>query len=434
MGLYSPTYQAFRGNMQYLKILCLTFLTLLNTYVYATPQIDEETQGSFLVLSDIHLNYNANHAMQFSPQTATVSNDLDVATYEQLITKIRESIQAGVIDKPQFIVLLGDLVGHVRYSTDDVIENERIAFATLKEAFPDTPILYDFGNNDSLSSDYGVFQTKNPKAKYRSPFDIIKSVWPHGMFLSTGALCKFHKTYPCLLKSETTGGYYSAYLKAHLRLIALNSVMFSHKEQGYSDHARSEQLLWLENQMKEVEAFGDRALLIMHIPPGDNIYKAYFWSDTAFWSYDSARAFHVTIENHHQSIIGVLAAQTHKDEIKIVENAKHVALTGVYLNPALSTSHGNSPAIRSYFLSRQDASSEWSFHDYQTLYFERETNGTISVHSLYRFQDLYCSNGHSPRMSECFGAVNFEKMRRYLSAGNPYFKEKISAPENIHIL
>lgn len=435
--------------MQWLKLLIFSCVFSCNTsLVYASqdngsgdqsetsPQIEvnHEHQSSFLVISDIHLNHNANHAMEFAPNTATVRNDLDVPTYEQLVDKIRVDIQSGKLEPPQFILLLGDLAGHIRYSKHDAIESQRIVLTTMKAAFPDTPIFYSFGNNDSFIADYGVFRSEETRSGYRSPLDLIKSIWPPGLFLSTGRVCKYHHTYPCLLKTNTSNGYYAAHLQPKLRMIVLNSVMFSDKQKGYSNRVIQDQLLWLERQMKEVETAQETALLVMHVPPGNNIYKPYFWSDTAFWSYDATQKFNQIIRDYHLSITGILAAHTHKDEIKLMGHRGHPAMAGVYLNPALSTSHGNAPAIRSYVLKRDESTLRWDLSDYRTYYFSRELDGSISMHLLYRFQDYYCAKNRTERMIDCLENVTIDKMKSYLSTGNPQFQEKNLDLENIRIL
>ena len=404
--------------------------------IEATPRIDvmdDGQQSSFLVISDIHLNHFTHHVMSFSPKTTTVSNDLDVPTFEQLVDRIRIDIQSGNIDSPQFILLLGDLSGHVRYTKTDAVNNQKIVMSLLKTAFPDKPIFYSFGNNDSFITDYGVFRSEETRAGYRSPLDLIKSIWSPGLFLSTGQVCKYHHIYPCLLKTHTTNGYYSASLQPGLRMIVLNSVMFSDKQKGYTNPVIQDQLEWLEAQLKEVESAHETALLVMHVPPGDNIYKPYFWSETSFWSYDVMQRFKQIIRDYHLSITGILAAHTHKDEIKRMGHKGQSTIAGVYLNPALSTSHGNAPAIRSYVVHRDPTSLRWDLLDYRTYYFTREKDGSILSHLLYRFQDYYCPNQQAARMLDCLDNVTTTKMKQYLSAGNAQFQEKTVDMDNMQI-
>lgn len=401
---------------------------------WAIPEAERGLQSRFLVISDIHLNIHTQHAMEFAPTAATVQNDLDRVTYEQLVRTIKASIQSGEIPKPEFILILGDLVGHIRLSQEDVVNSESLVLNSLQAAFPEIPVLYTFGNNDSLVENYGVFRVDKPISDVHSPIDVIKTIWPRGHFLSTGARCdRDHHIYPCLLEKNTSSGYYTAYLKPNLRLISLNSVMFSKLRQGYSRDSISEQLLWLDRQLLEVEAAQESALLVMHIPPGNNIYNAYFWSNTAFWSNGYNQQFVDIIQAHYGCLTGILAAHTHKDEIKIIQNAEHMPLVGVYMNGALSTSHGNAPSVRSYVLSQSKDKLRWDLSDYWTYYFTQSKNGDIQVQPLYQFKNVYCDMQVDKRMSDCLDSVSINKLSRYLSIGNQNFNERISAPESIYI-
>ncbi|PJD94281.1 MAG: hypothetical protein CK424_00195 [Legionella sp.] len=412
-------------NFLHKSILLLTLL-----YGAISHAVTSKTIETFLVISDIHLNATSAHTMDFSPRTASVLNDLDVATYQKMIHTLSTDIQAGLIAKPKFILLLGDLVGHRQRSTDAIIASETIVFETLKQEFPDTPVLYDFGNNDSLVENYGPFQTSLTDNAVRSPVDVMKKVWPNGGFLSSGVFCaRQHFTYPCLLQTKNTKGYYSAYLDQKLRLIALNSVLFS-KQSPQSEKERDLQLAWIKQELDSAERNHESVLIAMHIPPGYNLYRAWFWSNTTFWMDSSLYTFMDLLQTHHTSVIGGLAGHTHKDELKIVQDTSKNALMGIYINPALSSSHGNAPAVRSYEL-QQDNTSHWNLTNYQTYYFTQHADN-IKIKLLYDFRKTYCS-AFEAAMTDCLDNVSLEKMQSYFSAGNPHYVETIKVPENRYL-
>ena len=416
-----------------LIFLISVFFILLGHAVGALSQTHEPSQTTFLVLTDIHLNPRSSHSMEFAPKTGKVSNDLDVATFDHLMDVIRLNIQSGDLAEPEFVILLGDLVGHIRYSQENVMNSERMVFKKIKETFPDTPVFYNFGNNDSFMSDYGLFLSPINKTQFVSPLHILGEIWPNGNFLSTGAACKNHKTYPCILEGKTASGYYAAYLKPKLRLLAINSIMFSTKQRGFSDRMVSEQLSWIERQLNEAQELNETTLITMHIPPGYNTYQSSLWSGTAFWSSEAEERFYASIMTHYPEIIGILAGHTHKDDIKLfMHNTGTIALSGVYINPALSTSHGNAPALRSYVLQQTNDRVHWDLKDYQTYYFMRDDNGDSRLQSLYRFQDKYCTK-QTNRMNDCLTEITIQKIKETMTAGNPYFQEKLSVPENIYI-
>src|SRR5205814_2092577 len=110
-----------------------------------------------------------------------------------LLIQIDQNIKNGTVTKPTFILVLGDLVGHHRSIPDFAMISESAVFRALKNHFPTIPILYTFGNNDSLEVDYGVFTTAGLKP-YTNPYDIAKAKggWVDGA-LSTGTQCTVSK-------------------------------------------------------------------------------------------------------------------------------------------------------------------------------------------------------------------------------------------------
>lgn len=188
-------------------------------------------QENFLVITDIHLSSISKHVMDINPSKGKLENDLDLVSFKKLLKILNENIKKGNISQPKFILCLGDLVGHLRTTTKGVIHDEIIVFNVLKKNFPKVPIFYVFGNKDSLAIDYGPFSVINLPKKDVSPYEIAQSraSWKNG-FLSSSKICQSDRketNFPCLLQIEKTQGYYSAYLAPKLRLIALNSVLFS---------------------------------------------------------------------------------------------------------------------------------------------------------------------------------------------------------------
>ena len=360
------------------------------------------TNHAIWVISDIHLDSSTTHVMQLAPKSRWYWNDLDPPTFQQLLRALRDGQKQAKIPSPAAILLLGDLVGHQRTRPDAVKRSEQACFQALAEYFPGVPVLYTFGNNDSLAANYGPFaSTYNP-------------------FLSTHTVCSAHSArYPCLLTQNSQDGYYSGYLFAHLRLISLNSVMFSPRATGVSARKKAQQMQWLSAQLAEVKLKHEQALLVMHIPPGQNVYDG-----QAFWRAELARQFLALLIQHASSIVGVLAAHTHKDEIKVVLNAAHQPLAGVFLNAALSTAHGNAPGVRVYQFDQQQE--QWRLTNYTSYFF------TPLLRKLYDFRHVYCKTPQA-NMPTCLKGVSVEKMARYFSAGNPNFHERVTWPQAMHL-
>ncbi len=385
---------------------------------------------SVLVLSDIHLDANSKHTMALAPNRVSYLNDLDLPTYQAMIARLRAEIDAGRIDKPDYIFLLGDIVGHFLTTKDAVSKAETLAFRTLKHYFPDTPLVYTFGNHDSFVSNYGPFMS----AEKQSPLQVAKALWPQqekrGGFVWAKAQCEQPAQYPCVIASQAEDGYYSAYLANKLRAIALNSVLFSPKAHAESQlQAGQQQLRWLAKQLEDADKRDESVLLLMHIPPGDQIVQSLWnWSSLSFWRNAELQKFLRLIDHYHDAIIGVLAGHTHKDELKIIRNKAHHVQMGVYVSGSLATIYGNAPSIRSYTL--HEANHHWSLQDYTVYQYYKQQTSEIGLRRLYRYRDYYCTQ-KAQSINACLLEVTAEKMQHHYTLDNKNFFETFKHPENI---
>lgn len=381
--------------------------------------------ANFLVLSDPHLDKLSKHQMNFTPSSNSALNDLDEKTFRELLATTSHAIQQGEIPKPKFILFLGDIVGHLRMHEKDVERSETTFFKLLQQSFPHIPILYAFGNNDSLSANYGPFTSEEYRGLLKSPFDVAsKNADWHNGFLSTGRRCSTdHDAFPCLIEEDTVDGYYSVYIESKLRLIILNSVLFSANQFNTSQQAAKQQFNWLKSQLNTAQTNHEQVLIAMHIPPGRNVYD-----HRMFWHADDNQLFLNLIEAYHQNIMGILAAHTHQEEIKIIQNTAKQPLTGVYLTAALSTSHGNSPSIKLYeYAKQQDA---WQLINYSVFYFLKNHHTTITLKKLYDYNDHYCHDRKS-NLFDCLKNITAEKMATYFRAGNTKNSPNIASPDDI---
>ncbi len=359
-------------------------------------------------MSDIHLDQTTTHVMDISPLKADRRNDLDYLTYERLISEVDYNIKSGIVAQPKFILILGDIVGHTRYSSETTLENETTVFKVLKDTFPNTPILYTFGNNDSLKINYGPF-IDSGRSEYKSPYDVAKKAagWSNG-FLSTGILCAEQSNYPCMISEDTTNGYYAAYLESHFRLISLNSVLFSVHRKTTEQEANN-QLKWLESQLELAKTNQESVLIAMHVPPGNNILD-----HSGFWSTKDQVVFLKLMKTYQHIITGLLASHTHTEELKIIQDNTQNNIAGIYLAPGLSTSHGNEPSVKTFYFSRENE--QWQLSNYEVFHFSLD-KANLVFNKLYDYLSYYCINQEN-KLSQCLSHVTAEKMDKYLAAGN----------------
>ena len=405
-------------RFRYIKLLLILFCFFsINSYAASTK--------NFLVMADIHLDLSKTDPMVINPVFPNNNNDLDYTTFASLMRTINENLASGKISKPDFILILGDIVGHDR-TNNRVIDAEATVFKTLKNYFPDIPIFYTFGNNDSLLVNYGSFRDENQSSGKQSPYQIAETLaeWQNG-FLSTGRWCHPPSDLPCLITEEPNDGYYSAYLAPQFKLISLNTVLFSPHRVGTKRKAEAEkQLEWLKSQLEIAKKQNESVLISMHIPPGNNIFD-----HSAFWLPEEQVAYLNLIKAYQGIIIGQLAAHTHMEELKVLKVDNQKNSTGIYFTAGLSTSHGNNPSIKTFYYSKTDK--RWELKDYTTFHFSKEDDILI-FEKLYQYQDYYCNNLKT-RTASCLNNVTAEKIQRYFSAGNENFPGIIDSPDDVFI-
>jgi len=338
----------------------ILFYSLLFFFSFAWGASQE---NNFLVISDIHLDLRKNTPMEITPHGSHSENVVDQNTLKLMMTALHRDIQKGLVPSPNFILILGDLVGYKRLSSQQVLRTEAQVFKTLQDTFPHTPLLYVFGNNDSLLADYGAF--KFPHGK--TPYDIAMQYggWHQGP-LSTDAFCHAQPDiFPCLITVDPLQGFYSAYLRPQLRFIAMNSVLFSSLRPLGKNNEALHELAWLKKELDVAKSKNDSVLLGMHIPPGKNDYDG-----SLFWKKPEERIFLNLMESYSTLLMGIVAAHTHYEEFKMIQNKKGKNILPVYLTPALSTNHGNRPGVTTFYFFKQGE--HWLLSKGGTFYISQE--------------------------------------------------------------
>ncbi len=384
------------------------FLCFFSLWLWASAATAASIETHFLVLADIHLNSTATQAMNFRPSKQTLANDLDGKTFQKLMAAVKLNIAQGKLAKPAFILLLGDIQGHLRKSRD-IHQNESEVFRAFKDNFPDIPTFYVYGNNDSLKANYGPFRSSKALHHARSPYDIaLQTGWNNG-FLSSNGLCTQGTKAPCLIHENPELGFYSALAQEKLRLVALNSVLFSN-HRGFFERKNAQlQLQWLDKQFQEAKKNKERVLIAMHIPPGYNIYDK-----STFWKKDDLTSFLALIQTHSSNLLGILSAHTHQDELKIILNQNNDIISGVFYTPALSTVYGNAPAMKLFQLKKR--SRGWVLANYESYHFSL-IDSEVKLNRLYDYRDYYCDSQQND-MLQCLNHVTPKKIKVYLSAKN----------------
>ena len=270
-----------------------------------------------------------------------------------------------------------------------------------------TPIILLFGNNDSLSNeyspvsslkhtyDYGPFYATTPVNGIHSTYEIAMERgsigWRDG-FLSTGTYCSTTPiTYPCLINKNITYGYFTIYLAPNLRLIALNGSACDGGKHNYTPRYVADlEMAWLDQELQKAAALNDYVLIASHAPSGTNVFNG-----SPHWRNANTVTFHQLLGKYKNNIISVLFGHTHMEELKVLKDITGNIVGAEISTPALSTGHGNAPAVKTFYLNSargHHGNQQWSVSNYKTFSFYPNTSNSNGF-SLKKFDDFvshYC--------------------------------------------
>ncbi len=401
-------------NVKKLTIVCT--ITLLYLTSFSSIAANTSTEMDVFLISDPHVDITKHHSTPINPQP-NISEELDPLSFKFLIAKIGEQIDLHQEANPA-VLLLGDLPAHNAYKRKTTRDNINLVFEQLFEKINPSPYFYVFGNNDSLQRNYGPFTYKG-----QSAFDLLQKVTGNNDgFLSTGLKCPFYDK-PCISNENKNYGYYSAYLKDHLKLISLNSVVFvSRPNFSPSREGAKEELQWLENEIKTSKANHENVLLAMHVPPQnwESIYK---------------ESFIKIIKTYPEIILGLVAAHTHFDEIHAIKIENKDYVIPIIYSASIGSDHGNASSFKIINLSRQNDTSSWQLKNYVTYNFIGSTTEKSQLNQYYDFNHAFCLNSSPETISNClkkhisnnkFDNATSTLMSNHYTAGNPNNNQKIN--------
>lgn len=257
--------------------------------------------------------------------------------------------------KPLFVTVSGDLMGHqfdCRFKQLDPkgSEADYSAFAAktvayvslaLHNTFPQAPIYFALGNNDSGCKDY----EEDPGSTYLT--SDAKS-------FSADVLSKPNAA--AYLKDFPQVGDASIELPApfhHTRLLILQDLFEARKYAGCNGKPSADptmqQIAWLHSQLAAASKANEHVWIMAHIPPGIDAYSTFHAlknvcggdaPDMFLNSDDFAQA----ISAYAGTIKLVLLGHTHMDEMRLYSGSGKDAAPGK-LVPSISPVNGNNPAF-----------------------------------------------------------------------------------------
>ncbi len=290
-----------------------------------------------------------------------------------------------------FVIFTGDILVHhfsqtfyTLYGSQDVAAMETFADKTiaffinqLRSSAGNLPIMFTLGNNDSYT-DYGVESSflSNTAELFYTKF--LNGAADHQAFRET----------------FLAGGYYSASPPGtNLMVIGLNTILFSPAcvPDGISSTAAAEQLAWFDAKLASARAAGKKVWLLMHVPPGADIYKTaqsvesngHITTATMMWKPDDQASFLQIISKYPGLITLALTGHTHMDEYRIMSSNNVLEIT-----PGVSPHFGNDPAFKIFIFSRDTLKAT----DYRSVNYDL-AKMREQFNSYYTFGSAYFMDG-----------------------------------------
>jgi hypothetical protein len=342
------------------------------------------------------------------------------------LSRIRQNLGASPL-----VIYTGDILGHnfpqtffALYGSHDPPDAADIeamkAFADKTVAFfmeqvrssaGNIPVVFAVGNSDSYSG-----------------------LGPNSSFLSNTAELFYTKflngaaDHQAFLDTFKSGGYYSAEPpEMNLMVIGLNTVIFSAQFGDIEKSAVDAELAWLDSRLASARAAGKKVWLLMHIPPGADIYSTaqkvdsngHIATASMMWNQDYQTRFLKILSQHPGITALTLAAHTHMDEYRILSPSDVLEIT-----PAISPVFGNNPAFRVFAFAKDTLKPI----DYSSLNYDLATTPE-QFDSYYTFSAAYSTQGlldHS--LAELFPALATNNTKQAQYRGHYFSGHNYSIP------
>lgn len=305
----------------------------------------------FLFLSDVHLAADR-------PYTDSTGEDTGTDLWDTVQRRIHLLLNGP--NPPAFILYTGDMPEHGGNDNpsqrDKNIDTVLISLHQMS-ALKNIPLFYSPGNNDALGGNYCLFSDSANK----EPFSLVKgySPYPYQAFnvsktpVSSGAFM--------ISDANMPAGYYSAKITKGLRIISLNTVMWSSSlssrcpdDAAFQLNEGNKQMTWLEQQLASAAFEGDKVYLAMHVPPGADAfssqnnpaYPVMMWGtpdDASTWQ----NQFLQKISAYKNTVAGVFFGHTHMDEFRLLFDPVSDTINQVAISsPGISPLFGNHPGFK----------------------------------------------------------------------------------------
>lgn len=268
--------------------------------------------------------------------------------YNLLMASLKQ--MSETTGNPDFIIFTGDFLAHdfnkkftdaggQQDNYESFVDNT-IAFMVMqfKSFFKQTPVYLSLGNNDCYRGDY---QITADGAFLHNTAPLLAGEW----LIDSANRDAFNRTYPL-------GGYFSIDPpnSDNTRIISLNSIFFSPKHNNTVDYDPGQkQLDWFEAQLKGAMQTNVNVWLLLHIPPGANVYSTeHDHSYVPMWKTAYNSRFIQLLQTYAGVVTAGYCGHTHMDDYRLLINlqAPSKGIAFIRIGPAVSPQFGNNPGYQ----------------------------------------------------------------------------------------
>ncbi|XP_065178037.1 sphingomyelin phosphodiesterase-like [Sycon ciliatum] len=245
-------------------------------------------------------------------------------------------------EKFDYIIFTGDVPAHNVWNQtrDDITSAITFVCDLFKKYFPGAKIFPAVGNHESSPVNSFPPPSITGKDSHQWLRDSLAENWKEWLPEDSQTTIK-------------EGAFYSALVKAGLRVISLNM--------NYGDSGNwwlfingtdpAGQLAWLRDELQKAEIAGEKVQIIGHQPP-NGLMKAFSW------------AYHKIVNRYANTVTAQIFGHAHVDKMSIVfdEDDKSLPVGAYYIGPSLTTNGGGEGLNPAYRIYTQDGDHEDTTH------------------------------------------------------------------------
>mmetsp|Transcript_2219 Transcript_2219/g.6467 ORF Transcript_2219/g.6467 Transcript_2219/m.6467 type:complete len:486 (+) Transcript_2219:112-1569(+) len=325
--------------------------------------------GRFLWFSDLHYDpFYGKDGAWFTRGAGCAFDDAPSdgqAECDSPLALINSALRAAkALPSPDFILVTGDLSRHGVDQLDQpeatLVDIFNVIAQAFKSAFPRSSLVFCLGNNDAIADYY--LDINDPKIFRLAMNTNLQHI---------------------LAKSEVEtfrrGGYYSRPMRNNVKIIALNTVIYSTNHQPrYSGDDPLGQFAWLKTKLSRIKEEGGHVMIVGHIPPAIGSFRrAQFWQDRYFHQY-------LALIGEYSDIVSCqLFGHLHSDEFRVFPLQN---VSPILLGSSITPIFGGNPSFRVVYY--DDARGD--IENYDTHYLDLNGSGSNATwEKLYTFREAY---------------------------------------------